>query len=112
MLKQQTTIIKIRRKARVGLLCCLFAILALAQAATAEDFNSVGSVQGIALSGVNTVDLEFEITDGVVSVVPDIMVSSVAEQEKELVAVPLPAAIWLFGSGLFGFIMLSNKRSV
>jgi hypothetical protein len=27
-------------------------------------------------------------------------------------AVPLPAAVWLFGSALFGFMMVSNRRKV
>jgi len=29
-----------------------------------------------------------------------------------LLATPLPAAFWLFGSALVGFVMLANKRSV
>lgn len=35
-----------------------------------------------------------------------------ADEPEELVTVPLPAALWLFGSGLVGFIMLSNRRSL
>ena len=31
---------------------------------------------------------------------------------NNLSAVPLPAAAWLFGSALIGFIMMSNRRSV
>lgn len=31
---------------------------------------------------------------------------------NELSPVPLPAAAWLFGSALFGFVMVSNRRKV
>lgn len=38
-----------------------------------------------------------------------------AEAEKQapqMAAVPLPAAAWLFGSALFGFVFLSNRKRV
>jgi hypothetical protein len=95
-------------------MCCLFALLASAQATAAADLSSADTAQLIALSGMYEADLEFESTDGVVRVVPGTTGSSapVQDKEKEVVAVPLPAAIWLFGSALVGFIMLSNKRSL
>ncbi len=39
-------------------------------------------------------------------------VAAVASGAEELVGVPLSAAAWLFGLGLFGFIVLSNRRSI
>lgn len=32
--------------------------------------------------------------------------------EPKKAQVPLPGAIWLFGSGLFGFVFLSNRKRV
>ncbi|TGD73955.1 hypothetical protein E4634_07375 [Mangrovimicrobium sediminis] len=38
--------------------------------------------------------------------------ASVTSGAEELVGVPLSAAAWLFGLGLFGFVVLSNRRSI
>ncbi len=41
---------------------------------------------------------------------PDTSLGPIAYADINVSNVPLPAAIWLFGSALFGFISLSNRR--
>jgi hypothetical protein len=97
------------RFARLCLICgMLFALFSPAYAAPAEDVGAVHAVQSIALEGIFTEELAIEPGEGAV----DAQSIAAEVEEKVLVAVPLPAAIWLFGSSLIGFIMLSNRRSV
>ena len=86
---------------------------ALAEDAHAGDALQSEALQSIVLQGVYGDELAIEPGEGFAGAKSSAVESSAATvDETELIAVPLPAAMWLFGSALLGFVMLSNRRSI
>jgi hypothetical protein len=106
------------RKRTPALLCLLYWTLALASpicSAASVDLNLVDeySLQNILSQDIYNDNLQ--VKPGQLSPLPgaESFKGNIAATagENEITVVPLPAAIWLFGSTLVGFVMMSNRRS-
>jgi hypothetical protein len=78
---------------------------------------SVGSLKGDSsvnpsLGGDKSVYVDLVVTDGMLSIVSDGSQNYEGLAGLQLVAVPIPAAVWLFGSALAGLGWMRRKQSV
>lgn len=99
------------------LLCLLYCTLALLSPLSSAASEKTGvldadSVHNIVTQGIFSDDLAFEAGKGDALTVPGTYPGDAAinPEQPEVAVVPLPAAIWLFGSALVGFVMMSNRR--
>lgn len=69
--------------------------------------TGLGSEWGIGYSVINTTHTDFNVIERVFRGSEDNMPSS----ELILTVVPVPAAVWLFGSGLLGLVAIARRRS-
>jgi hypothetical protein len=96
-------------------LLLLSPFLLLSPAYSAEREAAGDSVREVVVQSAYGADLAFDSSDRTAGRRNDSTragATAAKELEAEIVAVPLPAAFWLFGSGWVGFVMLSNRRSV
>lgn len=87
----------------------LFTSLSIAQA-NSVDFNT-SDWSGVESTNSFTPVMTYEALSGAVVAWPD-NPKLTNDERDNVAAVPLPAAFWMFGSALIGFVTLSRRVSV